>query len=279
MKVGYAGNGGGMFVDVSHGRLFCEVVECRGPSARPPGTVMFLHGVAATHRMWANWIDVLAPSCRLVLIDTRGCGQSGDIGNLEDWSLDDFSDDVLAAADAVGAGDIHLIGESFGGTAVLNLAARALPRVKSATVLSTAHRGGQIEKVKAWRRSIEENGLEEWSRQMMERRFFPGAISAEDHDWFHRIQASSPPLPLLRMGEMLLGTDLTERLSNISCPLLMISPDHSPFVTPDIPMEILSAVPEADLAVLPHTRHGIFFSHGEECARLWLEFQERLDLP
>ncbi len=101
-----------------------------------------------------------------------------------------------------------------------------------------------------------------WSEQMMERRFFPGTISSDEHRWFHQVQASTQVGPLLRMGGMLLGTDLTGRLSDIACPLWMISPDQSPFVTPDIPVEILSRVASADLAVLPHTRHGIFFSHA-----------------
>lgn len=266
-----------MFVEVPHGRLFYRVVDRVNPWIAHPKTVVFLHGVAVTHEMWSKWVDVLSPTCRLILIDTRGCGHSSEIGDVEHWTLDDVSDDVLAAADAADAGDIHLVGESFGGTVMLNLAARALPRVKSVAVASTAHRGGQIGHVRKWRESVEENGIAWWSNQMMERRFFPGAISDSEYTWFREIQDKTNAAPLLRKGEMLLETDLTNELSKITSPLLLLSPDRSPFVTPDIAVEISNQVKGADLAVLPHTRHGIFFSHGDACARLWLDFQNRIE--
>ncbi len=66
-----------MFVDVTHGQLFLQIVE---PTDAPAGeleTAVFLHGVAATHEMWGEWTGVLGPSLRFLLIDTRGCGRSG----------------------------------------------------------------------------------------------------------------------------------------------------------------------------------------------------------
>jgi hypothetical protein len=46
-------------------------------------------------------------------------------------------------------------------------------------------------------------------------------------------------------------------------------PDRSPFVTARMAVDLLEAVPHADLAMIPHARHGLPFSHGAECgARL-----------
>ncbi len=143
------------------------------------------------------------------------------------------------------------------------------------TCLSTAHRGGQIERVKAWEAEIEQKGIAWWSTQMMDHRFVDGVLSAEEHDWFQTMQDETMPEPLLRAGNILLESDLTAKLGNIKCPLLLISADRSPFVTPDIPVEILNAVPSAQLCIIPGSKHGIPFSHGSYCAGQFLEFLGR----
>ena len=169
---------------------------------------------------------------------------------------------MLAVADHAGIGPFHVVGESAGGTAVLNLLTRGLDRIRTATTLSTAHRGGQIERVRKWRADVEANGVAWWSGQMMEHRFYPGALTPEQAAFFKARQDASTAEALLRKGEILLETDLTGKLSNIGCPLLMMLPDRSPFVTPDIGVEILGAVPGSELCIIPHSKHGIFYSHA-----------------
>jgi len=258
-----------MFVERPEGPLFYEVVEPDG--GRAAETIVFLHGVAVTHEVWRDWQPTLARH-RLLLIDVRGFGQSAEMAGVDGWTLDDLSDDILAVADHAGAEAFHVVGESSGGTAVLNLACRGLSRVRTATAVSTAHRGGQIEKVKKWRTDVEANGVAWWSAEMMDRRFAPGALTDERFARFKAMQDSTRAEPLLHLGEMLLGTDLTSALAGIACPLLLIAPDRSPFVAPEIPVEILKAVPTAALSIIPRSRHGIVYSHAEFCAAQVAEF-------
>jgi len=121
----------------------------------------------------------------------------------------------------------------------------------------------------------DQEGIAWWSTQMMDHRFVDGVLSAEEHDWFQTMQDETMPEPLLRAGNILLESDLTAKLGNIKCPLLLISADRSPFVTPDIPVEILNAVPSAQLCIIPGSKHGIPFSHGSYCAGQFLEFLGR----
>ncbi|MBU2531880.1 MAG: alpha/beta hydrolase, partial [Alphaproteobacteria bacterium] len=234
--------------------------------------LIFMHGVGATHDMWKGWLPALVDKYRIILIATRGCGKSAGIGNYNEWTLDGLSDDILRVADHAGVGTFHAVGESAGGTAVLNLVCRGLDRVASATTLSTAHRGGQIARVRQWRSDIERNGVAWWSGEMMKHRFVDGAVAEQKYAWFRERQDAAVAEALLRKGDVLLATDLTPELAGIRCPLLMMAPDHSPFVTPDIPVEILSHVPHAKLSIIPNSKHGIFFSHDAACARLLAEF-------
>lgn len=265
-----------MFVERDHGRLFYDVVEPKTISHGAVETIIFLHGVATNHEVWRSWVPHVSEQRRLLLIGTRGYGQSADMGQVASWSLDDVSDDILAVADHAGAEQFHAVGESFGGTAVLNLALRGLERVRSATMVSAAHKGGQLEKVKEWRANVEQKGIAWWSDQMMIRRFKDGAISQDEHAWFSAQQRETRAGPLLHMGELLLQTDLTCALGSLACPLFIISPDQSPFVTPDIGAELVQLVPGAQLCVIPNTRHGIVFSHGEFCAQQLVQFLNRL---
>jgi pimeloyl-ACP methyl ester carboxylesterase len=234
-----------------------------------------MHGVGAHHSMWKGWLPALVDRYRIILIGTRGCGNSSEIANYADWTLDGLSNDILAVADHAGVDRFHVVGESAGGTAVLNLIARGLDRVLTATTLSTAHRGGQIARVRKWRADIEAKGIPWWSGEMIEHRFTADGLSAEKRACFRQLQDRSVAEAVLRKGDVLLETDLTDRLVGIKCPLLMLLPDHSPFVTPDIGVEILGHVKSAELSIIPNSKHGIFYSHDRFASELLAAFCRR----
>ena len=257
------------------GELCYRVIEATAPWHGEPDTIVFLHGVGAGNELWSGWFSALIERYRLVLIDTRGCGRSAGIGGYDAWTLDGLSDDVLSVADHAGIPDFHVVGESAGGTAVLNLVSRDLERIRNATTLSTAHRGGQIDRVRRWRSDVEANGVAWWSDQMMQHRFHEGALSGEQAATFRARQDPSTAAALLRKGELLLETDLTELLPGIRCPLLTMLPDRSPFVTPDIGVETLGLVPGSELCIIPKAKHGIFYSHAGFAIGLLADFLAR----
>ncbi|MGI9480594.1 MAG: alpha/beta fold hydrolase [Hyphomicrobiaceae bacterium] len=264
-----------MQVDLPEGALFYDVIDRTAPWNGEPETILFMHGVGARHDMWMGWLPALADRYRIILIGTRGAGHSAGIVNYSEWTLDGLSDDIVAVADRAGIEKFHVVGESAGGTAVLNLVARGPDRVMTATTLSTAHRGYQIERVKRWREDVAAKGVAWWSGEMMQHRFVAGAMSEAKTAWFRARQDESTAEAVLRKGDVLLATDLTEKLAGIKCPLLMLLPDHSPFVTPDIGIEILKHVPDAELSVIPNSKHGIFFSHDAFASQLLADFLAR----
>jgi len=264
-----------MYVQLPEGQLFYDDINRTLPWRANPETIIFLHGVDARHDLWSGWLPALAETYRIILIGTRGAGHSAGVKNYVDWTLDGLSDDILAVADHADVEQFHIVGESAGGTAVLNLIARGSDRPLTATTLSTAHRGGQIERVKKWRTNIEANGVAWWSGEMMDHRFYPNGLSLEKRAFFRDAQDGSTQEALLRKGDILLETDLTEQLKGIKCPLLMILPDRSPFVTPDIGVEILGLVDTAELCIIPNSKHGIFYSHDTFASNLVASFLAR----
>ena len=195
-----------------------------------------------------------------------------------EWTLEAMVDDVLAVADAADAGHagdargFHLVGESTGGTVALAAAARLRDRVLSVTVSNGAHRGGSIRNLAPWKRIIEQEGMAGWSAHMMGRRFHDGALTGTMERWYRAQQASADPGAILGVAEMLAGVDLRPDLGRVTCPVLLLHPDSSPFIPVEVVAELKGALPDARLQVFAQARHGLPFSHAAACAASVAEF-------
>ena len=264
-----------MILETPEGPLHYQVDELTPPWVHDPHTIVFCHGVAVNCDVWAAWLPVLAPRFRIVRFDTRGFGRSCVPGRKIDWRIDRLADDILRIARATGTERFHLVGESMGGTVCLHLACRADAPLLSLTCASTAHRGGSIRRVAEWRDFVVREGIAAWSAQMMERRFYPGALSAAEWDWFNGVQQRTSADSLLDAADMLVAADLAGDLQRITAPTLLLCPDASPFVSLDLSSELHRLIAHSEMAVFPGARHGLPFSHAKACAETLLDFLRR----
>ena len=253
------------------GAIAFDVIDHVAPWLSPAPTVLFHHGLGARSACWDGWTPALAGRHRLVRFDMRGHGASPLPAGFR-WSLSALVDDLLAVADAAGAERFHLVGESTGGTVVLATAARLPERVLSVTVSNGAHRGGSIRNLEPWRRIIREEGMAGWSTHMMSQRFFDEVLTEAQRRWYETQQASADPDAILGVAAMLLGADLRPELDRVTCPVLLLHPDSSPFIPVETTAALKCALPDARLRVFAHTRHGLPFSHAAECAAAVAEF-------
>jgi len=259
--------------------LHIELTDQTLPWVINPETIVFCHGVAINSNIWAEWLPTLTPYFKIAKFDTRGFGRSYRADETIDWSMDQLADDILEVAERSGAQRFHLVGESMGGTACLHLATRPDAPLLSLTCVSTSHRGGSVERVGSWRQEVDALGMDAWSDGMMERRFSPCALEDRQREWFSDTQRRTAASSLLDAADLLIRTDLTDRLGMITAPTLLIAPDSSPFVPLDIPAVIHRLIPKSELAVFPQTRHGLPFSHARVCAETLLSFLQRSGFP
>ena len=252
-------------VERAGGAIAYEVIDHAAAWESPAQTVLFHHGLGACSACWDGWTPALVGRHRLVRFDMRGHGASPAPAGFR-WSLSALVDDVRTVADAAGAEHFHLVGESTGGTVAFALAARHPERVLSVTVSNGAHRGGSIRNLEPWRRIIREEGMAAWSAHMMGQRFFEGALTEEMQCWYETQQAGADPDAVLGVAAMLVAVDLLPDLDRVTCPVLLLHPDSSPFIPVEIMAEVKRALPDARLQVFAHARHGLPFSHAAECA-------------
>lgn len=263
-----------MFVDRDNARLHYETTNLTGPWVSEPETIIFHHGICATLDLWNGWLPQLSERYRIVRFDMRGYGASKVEGPFKP-GFDDMVADLFAVADANGCGDFHLVGESIGGTIAMAAALSAQARIKSLTITNAAAHGPSLENVRVWRDMVNEQGQDEWARRMMEWRFFPNTLEPRRWQWFYEQHATCSIDVTLSLAELLLGADMRSELPSLSMPMLIVSPDSSPFIAVDLMAEIHAAVPGSEMQVVPHARHGLPFSHATTCAASLRKFLRR----
>jgi pimeloyl-ACP methyl ester carboxylesterase len=245
------------------------------PSRVPREAVLFHHGIGASAGIWAGWFAALADAHRLVSFDMRGYGRSHVPAADFAWSLDLMVDDLFAVADAAGLQRFHLVGESIGGTVALAAALARPQRIATLTVSNGAHLGASIQRADAWRRQLDDGGVKAWSDAFLRDRFHDDALSADQRAWFAAQQEKWPRESILNALRVLIGTDLSPRLKDIAQPTLLLHPDGSPFIPVPVMAELHRLLPDAELNVIGHSRHGLPYSHATVCASLLRAFLDR----
>ena len=266
-----------MQLPVSHqGNLYYEIVDLTPPWISDPQTIILSHGIGTNSAMWHGWKPILARFFRVVCFDTRGCGRSVQHEVGFPYSFDLWIDDIAAIADAVNAEKFHLVGEAMAGAVAQQFSAsKYCQRLLTLTICSAPYRGVDLPSVADWEARLKREGVAAWSVKMMQQRFYSNAIPATEYAWFAAEQQRSHADVLLTLGKCLLEIDFTQTLAKLPIPALVLAADASPYVTPETAATMQQLIPDCELQIFAHSRHGLPFSHGKECAETLLAFLQR----
>ncbi len=125
-----------------------EVKGKAGPIAVDDGgtgdpACLLVHSLGGRRSFWASTLAALREHHRAIALDLRGHGASAPAAFAES-GLEDFADDVLRVADALGLTRFVLIGHSFGATVALAVAARVPGRVVALVLVDPAGAFDQV---------------------------------------------------------------------------------------------------------------------------------------
>lgn len=256
-------------VSVRGREIFYSATDLTPPWISDPETIIFHHGIAADSDLWACWLPVLVDRYQIIRLDMYGCGHSPAPDSLDygpDWPVAARVDDMMAVADAVTNRNVHLVGESYGGTVCLAAALDHPGHVASLTVMNTAHVGASVDNVAQWKTILDDRGVEGWSDFMMEARFAPGSLDDAAWSWFSERQRSHSYTTILHILQSLLDVDLLPRLGDINAPALLMNGDSSPFVSVAVMEDLRDRLGDAHLKIFPGVRHGLPFANAADCA-------------
>ncbi len=265
-------------VDTDDGAIAYRFMDIGEPwLERRAFPIVFQHGLGLNSDMWLPWLKSLAACHPIVMIDLRGHGGSAEAWRKPDYSLDEFGKDITRVLDHLGIQVCHYIGESFGGTVGLRLAARQPQRLASVVACSTGIYGQWLTNIGDWPDFVAREGVDAWSRDFMDGRFVPGSVDPSLVDWVDENQRTLAPRVIAGLVRCLLTTDLRQELRELATPLLVISPGGSPYVDLRSAHAIRELVPSAEAVFFPDARHGVVMSHWEPCSTAAAQFLARVE--
>lgn len=240
------------YIDLGNWNVWYET-EGSGP---PLVLLHHWHGTGAAS--WAPAARYLARRFRLIIPDLRGHGATPNPG-LGPISPRSTACDLLVLMDGLGLEQAHWAGSSFGGHALLWLAAARPERMLSLATVGAPHALAS-----QTREAMRQSGLNprpQWIQETKERHT---ALGPEGWRWF---AAES-----VRQAEMHEGSDLDlQALASLRCPALVVNGDNDRFTPVEQAVELFRAIPGARLLVLPGGGHWVHKIYPERFAACMIE--------
>lgn len=238
-----------------------EVLESGDPAAP---ALLVVHGFGGAKEDFTDHLDALSRTHRVVLFDHRGHGASDKPDDEAAYSLDRMARDALGVADALGLGGFRLLGNSMGGMVAERVVLARPERVEALVLQDTwpgpppfdrdaavkaaavARKHGLAE-LKARMEGLDPTGTPAHQRLLATR---PGYREFGDRKFL----AQSPAMYAAVVVELLHQRDLSDALSTVSCPTLVMAGEQDP-ARPGCE-RLAEVIPGARLVVIPDAGHS-----------------------
>lgn len=201
-------------------------------------TLVFIGSLGSTTAMWLPQLDALHKDFRVIAVDHRGHGQSP-LGEGTP-AISDLAADVLETLDSLGVEEFGVIGLSLGGAVAQYLAATS-DRVTGAAFLCTAAKFGEPQSWHDRAATTRADGTASLSEAVIARWFSPTWLedNPASRDHYTDMVATTSDEGYALCCEALATWDFTDRLSEITVPVLTIAGSDDPS-TPPATLQIIA---------------------------------------
>jgi pimeloyl-ACP methyl ester carboxylesterase len=244
--------------------------------------LMVLNGFAATSADWdPSFLDRLASSNEIVLLDNRGIGRSTDNGR--PFDIAQLADDATRVVEALGIERIRLLGWSMGGFIALTLALQHPGQIDKLILLSTESGGAEanLASAEVWRELIDMSGTPHEQARRLLSLLFPRAVAESIYREFGDIVAEAraqlcPDLVDRQVAaiEAWHRVGIGNRLAEINVPVLIASGTADVVVPPSNALKLVNAIPGAWLAQFNGGGHAFMAQYPRQLADLINSFLE-----
>ena len=256
-----------------------EIAYRRTGTGQP---LVVLNGFAATSADWdPSFLDRLASSNELILIDNRGIGRSTDNGR--PFNIVQLADDVLRVVETLGIKRTSLLGWSMGGFIAQTFALQHPGRINKLILLSTAPGGANADRASAevWSQLIDMSGTPHEQARRLLSLLFPSDIAESVYREFGDIVAAaraqlSPDL-IHRQAAAIDAwhrTGIGNQLREINAPVLIAAGTADVVVPPSNALRLVNGIPGAWLAQFNGGGHAFMAQYSRPLADLINSFLE-----
>ncbi|BAU96726.1 3-oxoadipate enol-lactone hydrolase/4-carboxymuconolactone decarboxylase [Corynebacterium suranareeae] len=217
-------------------------------------TLVFIGSLGSTTDMWLPQLDALHKDFRVIAVDHRGHGLSEVVHGTP--TVADLAQDVLDTLDDLGVTTFGVIGLSLGGAVAQYLAATS-DRVTKAAFMCTAAKFGEPQGWWDRAAACRENGTASLSEAVIQRWFSPSWLenNPASREHFEAMVAGTPSEGYALCCEALATWDFTNRLGEITVPVLTIAGADDPSTPPETLQIIADGVANGRAEVLSPAAH------------------------
>jgi pimeloyl-ACP methyl ester carboxylesterase len=242
-------------------------------SGRP---LLVLSGFAATSADWdPSFIDRLASSNELVLLDHRGIGSSTDDG--KPFDIAQLADDAEHVIETLGFVRTNVLGWSMGGFIAQTLALQHPDRVNKLVLLSTDPGGpdADLASTAVWSQLIDMSGTpHEQARRLLSLLFPSDVVESFYREFGDIVAAARARLSPDLVNRQATAMDAWHRngvgnqLREISAPVLIATGSGDLVIPPSNALKLVNAIPGAWLAQFRGGGHAFMAQYPRPLADL-----------
>ncbi len=250
--------------------------ETDGPDDAP--AVLLIMGLAYPAAMWFRLLPSLTERYRVIRVDNRGAGLTGDVPGAP-YTVETMAADCLAVLDAADVRTAHVMGISMGGLMAQEIALTAPERVRSLCLLAT-HPGithavmnpdamailgkrGELTPEQAAKASIPFNYAPSTPRERIE------------EDWAVRLPLAATNAGYLAQAAGTSFWDRYDRLDQITAPTLVVHGELDALVPPENGRILADRIPGAVLVTVPQANHLLGTDQPEQVSAALVSWLDR----
>ena len=244
--------------------------------------LLVLNGFAATSADWdLSFIDGLASSNELILLDNRGIGRSTDNG--QPFDIAKLADDAARVIEMLGIERVNVLGWSMGGFIAQTLALQQPGRFNKLILLSTDPGGSDADRASAavWSQLIDMAGTPHQQARRLLSLVFPRAIAESIYREFGDIVAAARAQLSTDLVDRQVAamdawhrTGIGNRLREMNVPVLIATGTADIVIPPSNALKLVNAIPGAWLAQFNGGGHAFMYQYPRPLADLVNSFLE-----
>lgn len=236
--------------------------------------VLLIMGLAYPAASWFRQVPALAERYRVLTIDNRGAGDTGDVVGAP-YTVETMAGDCLAVLDAAGEQRAHVVGISMGGLMAQELALSHPERVRSLCLMAShpgVVDGVWPEEVQAFLAARIGMSPEESREFSIPFGYAPSTSRALiEEDWAMREKGTSGPAGYLAQGGTASWSGFA-RLPQLTVPTMVMCGAEDRLCVPANSERIAAAIPGAKLVMVEGANHILTTDRADEVNGLLLDW-------
>ena len=238
--------------------------------------LLVLNGFGATSSDWdPSFIDRLASSNELILLNNRGIGGSTDDG--QPFDIERLAADAAHVIEILGIERANVMGWSMGGFIAQALAVKYKDRVGKLILLSTDPGGTEADLASSgvWSKLLDTSGTPNEQARRMMFLLFPTDVAESFYAQFGDIVAAAhAKLSVQLLNRQAAAMDewhrngLTSQLRHLRVPVLITTGTEDIVIPASNALKLVNTIPGAWLAQFPHGGHAFIAQYPRALADL-----------